>query len=98
MFTVTNTDPTTDIDHLVKFASKEQKDEFISREVIFCNQEMKYVRDAKIKAERDKFKKQLFNKRIKFLIKENFVKLPGNVWEKLENDADPEDDDDYYGT
>jgi hypothetical protein len=100
MVSVTNTDPTTDIDYLVRFETQEEKDTFIKKEMQYCVNEHIFLRESKTKSERDKFKKQLFNKRMQFLVRMQFVKDRGNVWTKFvpplddENDPDPKN----YGT
>lgn len=100
MFSVTNTDPTTDIDHLVQFETQEEKDAFIKKEMQYCVDEHTFLLESKTKSERDKFKKQLFNKRMQFLVRMQFSKNHGNVWTKFvpSLDDDNEPDPKKYGS
>lgn len=95
MFSVFNTDPTTEAEYEVQFPSKEEKDAFIQRERKFCGANLRFLLEAKSKYDRDKFKRQLFNKRMEFLKKENF-QPQGALWiksieDQIEDQFDPDD-------
>lgn len=97
MHTISSTDPVKEIEHTIQFESKEEKDDFIKSENIFCRSAMIAVHNAKEKHERLKYKKQLFNRRMDFLARQGFVKKSGNNWVKeIISQDDP--DDDFFGT
>ena len=81
MFSVFNTDPETEVEHEVSFSTQEEKDAFIQSERRFCGNHLRLLIDAKSKHDRTKFKRQLFNRRIEFLKKENFIQ-EGLLWTK----------------
>ena len=83
MYSVCNIDPTDETAHTVHFASKEEKDDFLTNETRFCKDAQKNLSASKGKVEREKFKRQLFNRRMEFLKREHFQQQENYNWVKI---------------